>query len=260
MTRPSSRRNRDWLAARVARVEPGVVRQRGDAVARPGTRRSCPPRRGTGSRRCRRRRRARCAAGRAAAGAARSSARSGTGCWAGRSWPRSAGASVEVQPGGDLRVRGRRRGRGQRDARHVRPALVQHRQGQVVGPEVVAPLRHAVRLVDREQRDRARGRAAACVAGTPQALGRQVEQVQLAGEERRLDQPPRVEVLRRVEEAGPHAERAQRVDLVLHQRDQRRDRPPRRRRGPAPGSGSTATCRRRSASAPARRRRRRRAR
>ena len=31
-------------------------------------------------------------------------------------------------------------------------ALVQHRQRAVLGPEVVAPLAHAVRLVDREQR------------------------------------------------------------------------------------------------------------
>ena len=44
-----------------------MVRQRGDALLRPGTRRSSRPTPGTGSRRCRRRRRARCAAGRAAA-------------------------------------------------------------------------------------------------------------------------------------------------------------------------------------------------
>ena len=154
----------------------------------PGTRRSSPPTRGTGSRRCRRRRGARCAAGRAAAGAARSSARSGTGCWAGRSWPRSAGRSVEVAAGWRSRrgwpsvavaVSAIRGTSGQRSCSIDRR--------QVVGPEVVAPLRHAVRLVDREQRDLCRGRAAAASSRHAEPLGREVEQVELAGEERRLD-------------------------------------------------------------------------
>ena len=113
-------------------------------------------------------------------------------------------------------------GRGQRDPRHVGPALVQHRQRQVVGPEVVAPLGHAVRLVDGEQRDLAAVQQPHRRLG-PQPLRRQVEQVELAGQERRLDPPPLVRVLGRVEEPGPHPQRGQRVDLVLHQRDQRRD-------------------------------------
>ena len=61
----------------------------------------------------------------------------------------------ELEPLGDLGVRRCGRGRGQRDAGHIRPYLVQHRQLQIVGTEVVAPLRDAVRLVDREQRDAA---------------------------------------------------------------------------------------------------------
>ena len=69
-------------------------------------------------------------------------------------------ASVSCNRRQDLAPRGVGRRRGERDARHGRPALVQHRELQVVGPEVVAPLRDAVRLVDREQRERARGRAA----------------------------------------------------------------------------------------------------
>ena len=44
-------------------------------------------------------------------------------------------------------------GGGQRDARHVGKLLVQHRQLDVLGPEIVAPLRDAMRLVDGEQRD-----------------------------------------------------------------------------------------------------------
>jgi hypothetical protein len=54
-----------------------------------------------------------------------------------------------------------------------------------------------------------------------QGLGRQIEQIQVPADERGLDRPPAVEVERRVDEPGPHAQRGQRVDLVLHQRDQR---------------------------------------
>lgn len=127
-----------------------------------------------------------------------------------------------AQPLGDLPVRGVRGGRGEGDAGHVRPPLPQHGQGEVVGPEVVAPLGDAVRLVDGEDGDlAAREEVQAAVQAQP--LRGQVEQVELAGEELRLDRPPLVEVLRGVHEPGPHAERPQRVDLVLHQRDQRGD-------------------------------------
>ena len=44
-------------------------------------------------------------------------------------------------------------GGGQRDARHLRAALVQQGQFAVFGPEIVAPLRDAMRLVDGEQGD-----------------------------------------------------------------------------------------------------------
>ena len=81
----------------------------------------------------------------------------------------------------------------------------------------------------------------------PQPLGREVEQVELAREEGRLDPAPLVEVLRGVEEPGAHAERRQRVDLVLHQRDERGDDDADALAHERAGSGSTATCRRRSA-------------
>ena len=74
-----------------ARVEPGMVRQRLRSRWPPGIPRSSPPTRVTGSRRCRRPRRARCAAGRAVAAWARSWPRCGTGCSGGRSSPRSGG-------------------------------------------------------------------------------------------------------------------------------------------------------------------------
>jgi hypothetical protein len=79
-----------------------------------------------------------------------------------------------------------------------------------------------VRLVDREQRDLALGQQPHRGLD-PQPLGREVEQVELARQERGLHPLPLAEVLRRVEEPRAHAQRGERVDLVLHQRDQRRD-------------------------------------
>ena len=141
-------------------------------------------------------------------------------------WPVEAGDEVaratQVEPGGDLGPGGVGRRRGQGDPRHVRPPLVQRGQFEVIGPEVVPPLGHAVRLVDREQRDPAAIEQPHRRFG-PQPLRRQVEQVQLAGQERRLDPPPLARLLGRVEEPGPHALRGQRVHLVLHQRDERGD-------------------------------------
>ena len=105
----------------------------------------------------------------------------------------------------------------------VGPALVQHGQRQVVGAEIVPPLGHAVRLVDGEQRDRAAvqqpQRATRCAAAP--APGR-------AGRACRRGRRTR----RRAASSGSWVEfrkpartpsSAQRVDLVLHERDQRRD-------------------------------------
>ena len=90
-----------------------------------------------------------------------------------------------------------------------------------------------------------------------QALRRDVEQVELAAQQALLGlarrwRSPAMELRK----AAAHAGLQQRVDLVLHQRDQRRDDDADARRAAGPESGSTATCRRRSASAPGRRRRR----
>ena len=130
--------------------------------------------------------------------------------------------AVQLEPGRDLGPGGLRGRRGQRDPRHVRPAFVQHGQLEVVRPEVVSPLGHAVRLVDGEQRDLGPVQQAYRGLGL-QPLRGQVQQVQLAGQQRVLGGPALGRVLGRVQEAGPHAQRGQRVHLVLHQRDQRRD-------------------------------------
>ena len=139
---------------------------------------------------------------------------------------------------------GRRR---QRDARHAGKALGENLELAIFGPEVVPPLRHAMRLVDGEQRDLvARQQRQRALLHEP--LGRDVEQVERAGRELALDCVLRRAVERRIEERGFDADVAQRVDLILHQRDQRRDDDARAASARAPGSGSTATCRRRSAS------------
>ncbi len=131
-------------------------------------------------------------------------------------------AAVGQELVGDLAPGALVGGGGERDARHVGEALAQHAELQVLGAEIVAPLRHAVRLVDREQRDldalelRQRARL-------QQALGRDVEEIQLAGGERALGLAALGLAQCRVEAGGGHAVVAQRLDLVAHQRDQRRD-------------------------------------
>jgi hypothetical protein len=79
-----------------------------------------------------------------------------------------------------------------------------------------------VRLVDGEQRDRATVEQPDGGAGG-EGLGSEIEQVELAGEEGRLDPAAGREILGGVEEAGPYPERPQGIDLVLHQGDERRD-------------------------------------
>ena len=216
--------------------------------------------RGTGSRRCRRRRRARCAAGRAAACCGSSlgtmrywmlgRSKLATKCrasrqvragWRSRAWVASVAVAVSAMRGTS----------GQRSCSIG--------QRQVVGPEVVAPLRHAVRLVDREQRDLAPVEQPQRSTRPAAARGRG-----RAGRARRRGTPPRparrssrswVEL--RNPARTPSARSASTWSCISAISGEITTPTP---RGPAPGSGSTATCRRRSASARARRRRRRRAR
>ena len=76
-----------------------------------------------------------------------------SGCSGGRSSTTNTRALLEREPLDDLLAGLRIGGGRERDARHRRVALVQHGEQQVVRPEVVAPLRDAVRLVDGEERD-----------------------------------------------------------------------------------------------------------
>ena len=82
----------------------------------------------------------------------------------------------------------------------------------------MSPLRHTVRLVDREQGDDA---TVEQVSGGRHAkpLRREVEQIELSGDEGGLDAQALVAVLSRVKEGGPDADSGQRIDLILHEGD-----------------------------------------
>ncbi len=76
-------------------------------------------------------------------------------------------------------------------------------------------------LVDREDRELHLAEQAQ-EALVREPLGRDVEQLQLAGQQPILDRLRLLERERRVEPRGGDAARRQRVDLILHQRDERR--------------------------------------
>jgi hypothetical protein len=133
----------------------------------------------------------------------------------------------QAQLRADLGDHGGRRGRGERDGRRVAEAAPDLPDPPVLGPEVVAPGRDAVRLVDGEQGEAARGGALGGdrrdEGGVAEALGRDVEQAQLAAREGGGAPLPVGALDVRVDAGGGDPPRAQRGDLVLHQRDQRRE-------------------------------------
>ena len=128
---------------------------------------------------------------------------------------------LQRKPLDDFLARALVRRGGERDARHLRKTLVQDRQLAVLRPEIVAPLRHAVRLVDREQRDLGAFELIEEARGQ-QPFRRHVKQVQLAGQQPSLDLALRIGSEAGIEICRRHARFAQGIDLVLHQRDQRR--------------------------------------
>ena len=97
-------------------------------------------------------------------------------------------------------------GCGERDARHARVALVQQAQLQIVFAEVVAPLAHAMRLVDGEQAElRLTEQIAEPLARG--ALGRDIEDVERTGGKVGLHAALLAEIERGVEERRADAER-----------------------------------------------------
>ena len=98
----------------------------------------------------------------------------------------------------------------------------EHGELQVLLAEIVPPLRDAVRLVDRKQRDVEIIEQREAAFGH-QALRREVQQVEFAGACTALDRLCLRPGECRVQEFGAHARFLQRRDLILHQRNQRRD-------------------------------------
>ena len=126
----------------------------------------------------------------------------------------------EVQALGDFRAGARVRGGGERDARHLGEFTVQQGELQIVAAEVVAPLRHAVGLVDGEQRQR-RLMQQLQGARLDQPFRRHIEKVQLAVAYLLLQGLALLGAERGIQEGGAHPQRIERADLILHQRDQR---------------------------------------
>ena len=117
-------------------------------------------------------------------------------------------------------------GGGQRDARNLGVAFVQRGELQVFRAEIVAPLRDAVRFVDGEQGQLAgfgerveHGQRAV----EQQAFRGDVDEVELAAEDRLFDRLRFAPVEGGVEAGGLDAELGQRIDLVLHQGDEGRN-------------------------------------
>ncbi len=133
----------------------------------------------------------------------------------------------------------------------VGKAVAERGELAILRPEIVPPLADAVRLVDGEARaprraPRARGSAASAAVRARRTPG-DSGPTAISRSASRLSSDAHAAVQRR----GRVAAVAQPVDLVLHQRDQRRDDDV-----GAPGDrpaapGSRATCRRRSAAPPA---------
>ncbi len=127
----------------------------------------------------------------------------------------------EMQPLGDVAPSRPVGGGGQRDQRGIGKTLLEDAERLVVAAEIVAPLRDAMRLVDREQRDLDAVQQVEAMRHH-QPLRRDVEQVEPAVADRALDRSRLAGRQSGIERRGPHPGLPQRVDLVLHQRDQRR--------------------------------------
>ncbi len=93
---------------------------------------------------------------------------------------------------------------------------------EVVRAEVVTPVGDAVRLVHREEGHLKTGERLAKALAAP-ALGRHVEELDLAPRDEREDPILLLPVLRAVEEGRLEPPRPELVHLVLHQGDERRD-------------------------------------
>ena len=128
----------------------------------------------------------------------------------------------KAQPVDDLAAGQVIGGGGERDARHVGKAFRDDRQADIFRTKIMPPLRHAMRLVDRKQGDVGAAEQIEAARGQ-QPLGGDVEQIEVAGEQPRLDRGGFLERQRGIQHRRLDAGLEQSRDLVAHQRDQRRD-------------------------------------
>ena len=128
----------------------------------------------------------------------------------------------EAEPLDDIVPGGGVGGSGQRYARHA--GIVGGDRGElaILGAKIVAPLADAVRLVDGDERD-IDTLHHRLEAGKHKALRGDIEQVELAGLEVAEGAGGLFRRDRGVERRGVDASLSQRLDLVAHQRDERRD-------------------------------------
>ena len=117
---------------------------------------------------------------------------------------------------------------------------MQLRQAQILLAEVMPPLANTMRLVNRHQAEQATLMQAVQHGQKTRrqdALGRGVQQHQLAREQVTLDPPGFVAVQRAVQKGRGHAGFVQRAHLVVHQRNQRADHQRHALTGAVPGDG-----------------------
>ena len=130
--------------------------------------------------------------------------------------------SLEAEPLDDVGAGDGIGGGGERNARHAGKQLGDAGEIAIFRAEVVAPLADAMRLVDGEQGD-PRVRQHLAEARRRQPFGSDIEQVELAARQRAPDGSGVFGAQRRIQRRGADAGLAQRLDLVAHQRDQRRN-------------------------------------
>ena len=127
----------------------------------------------------------------------------------------------KTEPAQHLLASQRVGGRGQGDERHARKTLAEPGHLEIVRPEVVAPLAHAMRLVDGQQAHLEPAQEALERLGV-QRFGRDVEELQPPARGLGADGLFLLLGQRRVVEGRRDPELLERIDLVLHQRDERR--------------------------------------
>jgi hypothetical protein len=135
------------------------------------------------------------------------------------------GGISQVELRQDVAPHARRRRRRERVKADVRPHATEIGELPVFRAKIVSPLADAVRFVDRDEANGlpADERSKRLAALADESLRRDVEQPIASGGQPGGDLLPRVARHPAVKARRRHAVADERVDLILHQRDQRRD-------------------------------------